>query len=192
MCEWSQHARRLYPPERDPVQVDPAPVWTVRKISPPPAFDLPTNQRAASRYTDSAIRATILLGTVYWKHWDLQQEPAHPHTKPFATAVWHLCLHTTMCLDLVRGKPQWQGLRYRLEILPDIMNTDIESGHTNDVILWHDDNLTRTVCTEVTCRPWKMKIRVNNNLPCPTISLSVTESILKKNKKIRKQERNKA
>jgi hypothetical protein len=60
------HATAAFPRERDSVPIvqdagwAPGPVWTVRKISPPPEFDPRTVQPVASLYTDWAILAHLV------------------------------------------------------------------------------------------------------------------------------------
>jgi len=56
------HAPAALPPGKSP-----RPVWWVRKISPPPGFDLRTALPVASHYTDYAVPAHLLFLILLWK-----------------------------------------------------------------------------------------------------------------------------
>jgi len=63
---FSVSPRPLFTPEKDPVPIvqeagwAPGPVWTARKISPPPGFDPWSVHPVTSRYTDYATRPNIM------------------------------------------------------------------------------------------------------------------------------------
>ena len=133
-----QHALRLYPRERDPIQVAewaPAQVWTTEENLSPTGIRSP-DQKASSQslyrfsYPDHDPIRNSLLNTL---------RPAARTSTPSHKTLHYSRVTLVFAHNNVFGFGERQTAMTRsavsLRILPDVMNTDIESGHTNDVIL---------------------------------------------------------
>ena len=106
----------------------PGPVWTVRKISPPPEFDLRTFQPVASRHTDWATRSTKpLLPLPKFEPWIVQ------------------LLHPLRYFGCLCGLTTYAEILRKAEL--DCMQTTCFG-----VLIGHHEVWTRTTLVTITCR----------------------------------------